>query len=52
MAEQLDDVTIRIAEVTDAPAIAEVHVLSWQEAYAGIVPADYLAALDPQERAL
>jgi len=52
MAEQLDDVTIRIAEVTDASAIAEVHVRSWQEAYAGIVPADYLASLDPQERAL
>jgi ribosomal protein S18 acetylase RimI-like enzyme len=50
MAEQLDEVTIRIAEATDADAIARVHVRSWQEAYAGIVPAEYLAELDVSAR--
>ncbi len=50
MAELLDDVTIRIADVDDAGSIARVHVRSWQEAYEGIVPADYLASLDPDVR--
>jgi len=51
MIEQLDDVTIRPAGEADAAGIAGVHVRSWQEAYAGIVPEAYLAALDAQERA-
>ncbi len=46
----LEDVTIRTATVADAHDIAQVHVASWREAYAGIVPADYLAALDHGER--
>ncbi|GHG50269.1 N-acetyltransferase [Flavimobilis marinus] len=46
----LEDVTIRTATVADAADIAQVHVASWREAYAGIVPADYLAALDAEER--
>lgn len=49
MAETLGEVTIRPAEVADAPEISRVHTASWQEAYAGIVPAEYLAALDPQD---
>jgi len=48
---ELAEVTVRHAEVTDAAAIAGVHVRSWQEAYAGVVPAEYLDALDPQQRA-
>lgn len=51
MAEQIDEVTIRPATVDDAVGIAAVHVHSWQEAYAGIVPDAYLQALDPRERA-
>ncbi|MFI2752560.1 GNAT family N-acetyltransferase [Cellulomonas sp. P22] len=51
MVEDLDEVTIRIARVDDAPAIARVHVRSWQEAYESIVPAAHLAALDPLTRA-
>lgn len=51
MVEQLDEVTIRVADEGDAAAIARVHVRSWQEAYAGIVPADYLDSLDVQARA-
>ncbi|GAA3806644.1 GNAT family N-acetyltransferase [Cellulomonas soli] len=50
MVEQLDEVTIRIADEDDAAAIARVHVRSWQEAYAGIVPAGYLDALDVDQR--
>lgn len=39
----------RLRPITDADidAVAEVHVRTWQSAYAGIVPDDYLAALDP-----
>jgi ribosomal protein S18 acetylase RimI-like enzyme len=50
MVEQLDEVTIRIATEGDAAGIARVHVRSWQEAYAGIVPDAYLASLDADER--
>ena len=50
MVEQLDDVTIRPAAEGDAAGIARVHVRSWQEAYAGIVPEAYLASLDVDQR--
>lgn len=50
MATQLGDVTIRSAEVADAPQIARVHIASWQEGYAGIVPPDVLANLDVARR--
>ena len=50
MAETLDEVTIRTADVTDAAEISRVHTASWQEAYAGIVSAEYLASLDPKNR--
>ncbi len=38
---------VRPATLADADALALVHVRTWQSAYAGIVPAEYLAALDP-----
>ncbi|MFI8519664.1 GNAT family N-acetyltransferase [Streptomyces sp. NPDC085481] len=41
---------IRVALPSDAPAIAAVHVRSWQSAYRGLVPAPYLAGLDVGER--
>jgi ribosomal protein S18 acetylase RimI-like enzyme len=50
MVEQLDEVTIRVATEGDAAGIARVHVRSWQEAYAGIVPDAYLASLDADAR--
>ncbi len=50
MAEQLDEVTIRAASPADAHSIAEVHVRSWQEAYTGIVPSEFLDSLDVQRR--
>jgi ribosomal protein S18 acetylase RimI-like enzyme len=34
----------------DAPAIARVHVRSWQVAYEGILPAAYLATLTTEKR--
>ena len=37
--------TIRIAEAGDEHAIASVHIKSWQEAYHGLIPQDYLDAL-------
>lgn len=41
----------RTATVDDAAAIARIHVLSWQTAYAGIMPADFLARLSVDEKA-
>lgn len=42
--------TIRPAKPEDAPAIARVHVDSWRETYAGIVPDDFLANLKVERR--
>lgn len=50
MAEQIGELTIRPAGPADARAIAAVHIRSWQEAYAGIVSASYLASLDATAR--
>jgi len=50
MAAHQGDLTIRLAEVDDAPEIARVHIASWQEAYAGIVPAEVLDNLDLARR--
>jgi L-amino acid N-acyltransferase YncA len=44
--------SLRPATALDAAAIAHVHVQSWRTTYAGIVPADHLAALNQAERAL
>jgi ribosomal protein S18 acetylase RimI-like enzyme len=43
-------VTIRRATTNDAARITETHVRSWQSAYRGIIPQDYLDSLDPAER--
>ena len=37
---------IRPAVIEDAEQLARLHIRAWQAAYAGIVPAAYLAALD------
>jgi GNAT superfamily N-acetyltransferase len=42
---------VRLALPADAHAVAAVHVRAWQHAYAGLMPAEQLAALDPAERA-
>ena len=41
---------IRPADVADAARIAEIHVRSWQQAYQGLIPQDYLDSLDPADR--
>jgi GNAT superfamily N-acetyltransferase len=39
-------ITVRPAAGGDAGRLAEVNMRSWQDAYAGIVPATYLEAMD------
>jgi RimJ/RimL family protein N-acetyltransferase len=51
MVEDTLEVDIRSATPADADRIARVHIDSWREAYADVVPADYLAALDVDRRA-
>jgi GNAT superfamily N-acetyltransferase len=42
---------LRPAEPADAMAVARVHVRSWQVAYRGLMPQDYLDQLRPEDRA-
>jgi ribosomal protein S18 acetylase RimI-like enzyme len=44
-------VTVRPATVDDCDAIADVHVRTWQAAYAHAMPAAYLAGLEAADRA-
>jgi GNAT superfamily N-acetyltransferase len=44
-------IAIREARPGDEMAVAEVHVRSWQEAYRELMPAEFLAGLDPRDRA-
>lgn len=41
----MSDIIIREAVVADAPAMASIHVRTWQSAYADIMPADFLMTL-------
>jgi GNAT superfamily N-acetyltransferase len=41
---------VRRATLADADAIGLVHVRSWQSAYRGKIPQDYLDGLDPVRR--
>ena len=45
------DGLVRDATPTDARKIATVHVATWQHAYAGLLPEDFLAGLDVNQRA-
>jgi ribosomal protein S18 acetylase RimI-like enzyme len=42
--------SLRPARPEDAAAVAGVHVRSWQVAYRGLLPDDYLAGLRPEDR--
>jgi GNAT superfamily N-acetyltransferase len=42
---------LRAAEPIDAMAVAGVHVRSWQAAYRGLLPNEYLDELRPEDRA-
>jgi len=46
----MDEVTIRLASLEDALAIAKVHVGTWQCAYRGQIPDSYLDSLDVKKR--
>lgn len=41
---------IRRAVPDDGPAVADVQVRSWRAAYPGVVPQDYLDAMDVEQR--
>ena len=41
---------LRRARPEDARVIAEVHVRSWKAAFTGLLPQDYLDALQPEDR--
>jgi hypothetical protein len=43
------DVSCRVAWSDDAPAIAAVQVRAWRSSYAGLLPAEVLSALSPEE---
>ena len=47
---EAQEIRIRQAIDSDAGGIARVHIDSWRSTYAGIVPAEHLAALDYHER--
>jgi GNAT superfamily N-acetyltransferase len=42
---------LRAARVQDAMDVARVHVRTWQAAYRGLLPAEYLDGLKPEDRA-
>lgn len=41
---------VRRARIEDVEQIAEIHVRSWQAAYAGLIPQSYLDSLTPVQR--
>jgi GNAT superfamily N-acetyltransferase len=41
---------VRAAGLSDAAAIAEIHVRAWQAAYAGLLPEDFLKTLSVEGR--
>lgn len=43
-------ITVRPVTLTDAAGLAAVHVASWQRAYAGLIPQDFLNGLSVQDR--
>ncbi|KAL2044143.1 hypothetical protein ABVK25_012432 [Lepraria finkii] len=42
---------MREARIGDEAAVADIHVRAWQEAYRGLIPDEFLDALDPDDRA-
>lgn len=46
--QRLDDILITAAGPGDAADLADVHVRAWRETYAGLLPAAYLARMDPR----
>lgn len=46
----MNDIIIRTATLNDDRSIATIHVLTWQCAYKGIVPGDYLDRLSIDQK--
>jgi GNAT superfamily N-acetyltransferase len=44
-------VELREARLGDEAGVADIHVRAWQEAYRGLIPDEFLDALDPEDRA-
>ncbi|MBW8907154.1 MAG: GNAT family N-acetyltransferase [Betaproteobacteria bacterium] len=44
------EITLRNAKPDDARSIAEIHIAAWRAAYRGLMPDDFLAALNVDER--
>jgi GNAT superfamily N-acetyltransferase len=44
-------IELREARRGDEPAVADIHVRAWQEAYRGLIRDEFLDALDPDDRA-
>ena len=49
--ERLVDCVILPAGPADADDLARVHIRAWRETYAGLLPAGYLAAMNPKVHA-
>ena len=47
----MESLNLRAARPPDARAIAEIHIAAWRAAYQGLMPEDYLARLDIDDRA-
>jgi ribosomal protein S18 acetylase RimI-like enzyme len=47
----MSEAVIRRASPSDASAIGRMHVKAWRETYAGLIPDEVLAQLDPAQRA-
>jgi ribosomal protein S18 acetylase RimI-like enzyme len=49
--ESPSSLTLRVASVKDALAVARVHLGAWRSAYRGIIPDSYLDGVDEEARA-
>ena len=45
------DVFVRPPVESDAPELADIHISAWRAAYRGVMPAEYLAGLSPENYA-
>lgn len=48
---RVEGIIYREATTADCPAVAEVHVRSWRESFAGIVPQAFLDKMSVEQRA-
>ncbi|HKR00525.1 MAG TPA: GNAT family N-acetyltransferase [Pyrinomonadaceae bacterium] len=47
---RVESIIYREATVADSPAVARVHVRSWRESFAGIVPQSFLDKMSVEQR--